>query len=74
MRETPYDMVNIQQFEIDGNWSHEDLLFEKDGGHGMIFDDYNGVKHLILHSPNENPLERPVLFNIKEENGKLMLA
>ncbi len=60
--------------EIDGNWSHEELLFEKDGGHGMIFDDYNGIKHLILHSPNENPLERPVLFDIKEENGKLMLA
>lgn len=60
--------------EIDGNWLHEDLLFEKDGGHGMIFDDYNGVKHLILHSPNENPLERPVMFNLKEENGTLKLA
>ena len=60
--------------EIDGNWLHEDLLFEKDGGHGMIFNDYNGVKHLILHSPNENPLERPVLFDIKEENGTLKLA
>lgn len=60
--------------DIDGNWSHEELLFEKDGGHGMIFDDYNGVKHLILHSPNKNPLERPVLFELKEENGNLRLA
>lgn len=60
--------------DIDGKWIHEKPLFEKDGGHGMIFDDFNGEKHLILHSPNDNPLERPVLFNLKEENGTLVLA
>lgn len=59
--------------EIDGNWTHEELLFEKNGGHGMIFEDFGGVKHLILHSPNENPKERPVLFDLTEENGKLKL-
>ena len=60
--------------DIDGKWIHDKPLFEKDGGHGMIFDDFNGEKHLILHSPNDNPLERPVLFNLKEENGTLVLA
>ncbi len=60
--------------DIDGNWIHEKPLFDKDGGHGMIFDDFNGGKHLILHSPNENPLERPVLFSLKEDNGTLVLA
>ena len=59
--------------EIDGNWSHEELLFEKDGGHGMIFEDYNGKKHLILHAPNETYKERPVLFDITEENGNLRI-
>lgn len=59
--------------EIDGEWHNEELLFEKDGGHGMIFDDLKGNKHLILHSPNENPDERPVLFDIIEENGTLKL-
>lgn len=59
--------------EIDGNWIHEDPMFDKDGGHGMIFDDYEGKKYLILHSPNENPLERPVLFEITEENGTIKL-
>ncbi len=59
--------------EIDGNWLHEKPMFEENGGHGMIFEDYNGVKHLILHSPNENPLERPVLFDVKEENGSLKI-
>ena len=59
--------------EIDGKWYNEKLLFEDNGGHGMIFEDYNGKKHLILHSPNENPLERPVLFEIAEENGNLII-
>ena len=60
--------------EIDGNWCHEKPMFEENGGHGMIFEDYNGKKYLILHSPNENPLERPVMFEIKEENGSLKFA
>lgn len=60
--------------DIDGNWIHDAPLFDKDGGHGMIFEDYNSEKHLILHSPNENPLERPIMFTVKEENGKLILA
>lgn len=59
--------------EIDGNWIHEAPMFDKNGGHGMIFEDYEGKKYLILHSPNENPLERPVLFEITEENGTIKL-
>ncbi len=60
--------------EIDGKWDHEDLLFEKDGGHGMIFEDLDGIKHLILHSPNENPLERPVMFTVEEKDDKLVIV
>ena len=39
----------------------------------MIFEDYNGKKYLILHSPNENPYERPVMFGITEEDGSLKM-
>ena len=60
--------------EIDGNWIHEELLFEENGGHGMIFEDFSGSKYLILHSPNENPYERPIFFEIKEENGNLKIV
>lgn len=60
--------------EIDGKWLNDNLMFEENGGHGMIFEDFGGKKYLILHSPNENPLERPVMFEIKEENGTLKLA
>ncbi len=60
--------------EIDGEWMHEMPLFDDNGGHGMIFDDFDGNKYLILHSPNENPFERPVLIRITEENGTLKLV
>ena len=60
--------------EIDGNWYHEKPLFDDNGGHGMIFDDFDGNKYLILHSPNENPLERPALIRIAEENGTIRLV
>lgn len=61
--------------DITGPWVHEeDLLMEKDGGHGMIFRDLSGDLRLVLHSPNKTPLERPKFFYIKEENGKLVRA
>jgi hypothetical protein len=60
--------------EIDGNWIHESPLFEGNGGHGMIFESFEGRKYLILHSPNENPLERPVMFEIAEENNTIKLV
>ena len=60
--------------EIDGKWIHEVPLFEGNGGHGMIFESFEGRKYLILHSPNENPLERPVMFEIAEENNTIKLV
>lgn len=59
--------------KIDGKWIHEKPLFDKDGGHGMIFEDLNGKLHLILHSPNETLLERPKLYDIEEKDDMLIL-
>ena len=50
---------------IKGNWRiDEKLLFEKNGGHGMIFTDLNGNDYFIYHSPNETPNERPCYASI----------
>ncbi len=59
--------------KIDGKWIHEKPLFDKDGGHGMIFEDLNGKLHLILHSPNETLLERPKLYDVEEKDDMLIL-
>jgi GH43 family beta-xylosidase len=58
--------------EIDGRWKHKDeLLFSKDGGHGMIFTSKTGELMFIMHSPNTSPNERPVIKRIAEKDGTL---
>lgn len=58
--------------DISGNFCHDlPLLAEKDGGHGMIFTGFDGVTYLVLHRPNNNPYERPVLTPIIEKDGHL---
>ena len=52
----------------------ERLLFEKDGGHGMIFSNYDGEVMFIQHSPNNSPYERPCLFKIVEKDDTLYIA
>lgn len=44
-------------------WKPErELLFSKDGGHGMIFTGLDGERYLALHSPNETLKERPFFY------------
>ncbi|MBQ7760548.1 MAG: family 43 glycosylhydrolase [Clostridia bacterium] len=48
-----------------GNWTIDDkLMYEKDGGHGMIFTDLKGQLSFVYHAPNETPNERPVVNKI----------
>ncbi len=57
--------------DIRGPWRHGDrFIYDEDGGHGMIFDGFDGKTYLILHSTNVNPNERPRLFRVEEtEDG-----
>ncbi len=60
---------------IDGPWSQEpELLFEKNGGHGMLFRTLDEQLLLALHVPNSHPEERPVFFNIAYRDGHLILT
>lgn len=60
--------------EIDGCFAQEAPLFEKDGGHGMVFRDLDGRLWLTLHSPNTHLEERPVFFPLEEAGGGLRIA
>lgn len=54
--------------DITGNWYHADhFLFEKDGGHGMLFKNAENQLFFVMHSPNCSPKERPVLIKINEQ-------
>ena len=53
---------------VHGPWNQiETPLFDKDGGHGMIFKDLNGKLMVALHTPNDTPNERPAFFEIKQD-------
>ena len=67
--------IAVSNNGIKGPWKQiEKPLFSKDGGHGMIFD-FNGKTYVSLHHPNMPFLsERPHFFEIKEENGILVIA
>ena len=59
--------------EIDGNWIHDDrMLFEADGGHGMIFET-DGKLYFTYHQPNNAPLERPHFVEIEEKDDTLFV-
>ena len=61
--------------EIDGNWTHSHpLLLDRDGGHGMLFQTFEGGLKLILHRPNNNPMERPVLFDVIDSGSELKIS
>lgn len=60
--------------DITGNWRQDKrLLFEKDGGHGMIFKSLEGKLYLTLHSPNETLKERPHFHELSEHDGSIWL-
>ena len=56
-----------------GPWSKDDLLFSKNGGHGMIFKTFNGRLMLTLHQPNVTPDERMALFEIEDTGETLRI-
>lgn len=52
---------------IKGPWKHSQrLLFEKDGGHGMMFEGFDGKLHFVIHQPNYAPMERPRFYEIEK--------
>lgn len=57
--------------KIDGEYIQRGVLFDKDGGHAMIFEDYDGTKKLVLHCPNARTIfthqfEHPIILNYED--------
>lgn len=61
--------------KIRGEWVHQkNALFDKNGGHGMIFKSYEDKLHFIMHTPNKHPEERPALFELRETDDSVVIA
>ena len=56
---------------VKGPWRNAGKLFSKDGGHGMVFRDLDGVERFALHRPNTGCRERMRLFELKETDEGL---
>lgn len=49
-----------------GPWHHAPRpIFDADGGHGMVFESFDGRLYLVLHRPNTAEKERPCLLPIQ---------
>lgn len=61
--------------QLSGPWLHKaEPLYRNDGGHGMVFRDFNGELILTLHSPNRTPDERPIFLQLSEEDRGIKLT
>lgn len=60
--------------DIMGKWTpDQELLYDHDGGHGMIFRDLQNQYYLVLHYPNTFGKEHPTFIPARYVNGKWML-
>ncbi|MGM9624149.1 MAG: glycoside hydrolase family 43 protein [Eubacteriales bacterium] len=63
-----------QSGSVMGPWLQKETpVFTSDGGHGMLFDTFEGQRMLTLHAPNHHP-EHPCFFPVGEENGTLVIG
>lgn len=52
-------MAESSSGQIEGPWHvHPEPYQDADGGHGMLFTTFDGVRKLALHRPNDPPNER----------------
>lgn len=64
-------LARSESGQITGPWAHDEPLYTKDGGHGMLFRTFDGKLMLTLHTPNETPNERPIFLPVREANGRI---
>lgn len=60
-------MAVSESGKLKGPWRHLDsLLFQYHGGHGMMFESFDGKLYYVLHQPNDSPFERACFFEIEK--------
>ncbi len=66
--EKGYCVARSFSSEVTGEYVFDRLIFDRDGGHAMLFTDLGGVRKIALHQPNRSPEERMKLYDLIEEN------
>jgi glycerophosphoryl diester phosphodiesterase/GH43 family beta-xylosidase len=60
--------------KLAGPWGKDEILYGKNGGHGMIFRTFDGKLLLTLHQPNSGEAERMKLFELEDTGNTLRLV
>lgn len=61
--------------KVAGPWEQmEKPLFAADGGHGMIFETFDGQLMLTLHQPNSDRAERARFFELRDTGDSLEIV
>ena len=56
---------------IFGDFSEGDLVYDENGGHGMIFKDKENRLHFVLHTPNSSGDERAKIFDFIDNGNSI---
>ena len=60
--------------EIFGPWVQDPVpVYGLDGAHAMLFETFGGQLMMSLHSPNEHPKKRILLFEMAEDGDRLRI-
>ena len=57
----------------EGPWINQHPIFEKNGGHGMIFRTFGGKLKLVLHQPERRGYERIAFFDVDDTDEGLVV-
>lgn len=61
--------------KLAGPWSNHKVIYEQDGGHGMVFKTFAGDLRLILHSPNTYGWNKRIrIFKVEDTGSSLKLG
>ena len=61
-------VASSQSGQITGPWVQaEEPFYKNNGGHGMLFQTFEGALKLAMHTPNESPEERAVFLSVVDD-------
>ena len=66
-------LTQSESGNIKGPWKKQEIIYKKNGGHGMLFRSFDGDLLMALHQPNTSEKERLHLFKIKDTGNKLIV-